>query len=166
VRRRRTTRCSRRSWGKPWSFAADLGVLRTIRRSALTSRVLASLIGIVLACLSGYVIARTPLRAHWQSLASIVCGWVLASISLGAAWVFWPPAEIEIRAVSVGLAEAGVGLLLIVAVGLLVHVALSWAARALHPGFTAYRSSLMGFLGALIAILAFDGGFGGVHPAR
>jgi hypothetical protein len=24
-----TTRCSRRSWGKPWSFAADLGVIRT-----------------------------------------------------------------------------------------------------------------------------------------
>jgi hypothetical protein len=30
---RRTTRCSRRSWGKPWSFAADLGVLRTQTRS-------------------------------------------------------------------------------------------------------------------------------------
>src|SRR5260221_5347248 len=49
---RRTTRCSSRSWGKPWSFAADLGVGRLLEMmtSARLLSVFVLMVSAVAAC--------------------------------------------------------------------------------------------------------------------
>lgn len=131
----------------------------------MTSTHIAGLLAVVIASLVGFALTHAPLRPYWQSVTGMIGGWLIGSLALAAAWVVWPPPEVEIRAVSIGSTEAAASVLLVVTGGSLLHFVLSMAARAARPQLLRYRPVLMGLIGALIAIAAFEGGCGGIHPA-
>lgn len=127
-------------------------------------RIVAMIGGIGLGCLVGYMMRHVPLAPYWQSLGALMAGWVLASSTLALSWLLWPPADIEILAVSVGIHEAALAAVTMLAFGAVLHPLLTWSGAALHPNLLVYRTALMGFVGGVVGAASFSMGVGGMHP--
>jgi hypothetical protein len=117
-------------------------------------RLLPTLTALVLGCSGGYLVRRSPFSAYWQSIASLALGWAVALTTLIVWWLFWPPETIAIVAVGFGLAEAALGVALTIVIGSAVHFLLIRMA-AKYPAVGPCRTSLMGFVGAVIGALPF-----------
>jgi hypothetical protein len=113
--------------------------------------------------LAGYFMHRLPIARYWQSLGALMAGWVLASTVLAAVWLLSPPVGIDVLAVSIGLKEAALSFVVMIAIGSLLHWLLVGPGAAFLPAMEVYRTPVMGFAGALVGLVSFSGA-GGVHP--
>jgi hypothetical protein len=127
-------------------------------------RILAAVAGIALAWLAGLVISRLPAKAIVQSLGALLLGWLLGSLTPAIAWLKWPPADVDVLAVSVGLYEAVITTMLLGILGAAFHYALAWAGTTVHPSLALYRTAIMGLAGGLAGAVTFAIGVGGIRP--
>jgi hypothetical protein len=123
------------------------------------------LASVALACLAGYGARYLPIKPYGQSLAALAAGWFLASVVLVLAWLRWPPSDIGVVAVAVGLREFSLTAIAVILGGVILHAGISYLERRL-PGLGRYRTMLMSTVGGLVAVFAFTVETGGVHPLR
>jgi hypothetical protein len=122
------------------------------------------LVGCGIGAVAGLAIERTPAKPLAQSFLATTAGWVLGSFTAAAMWLKWPPPGGDVLAVSVGVSEAAIALLIVLACGYGAHVGLGWAGSALHPGLAVHRALILAVLGAALGTVCFTLGIGAAKP--
>ena len=126
-------------------------------------RVIAVVGAVAIGCLAGFAMRHVAVAGYWQSVGALTLGWVVASTVLAASWLIAPPVDVDVLAVSIGLVEAALSLVVMIVVGSALHWWLTGPGAALLPALAAYRTLIMGFTGALAGALSFSLGVGGAR---
>jgi len=89
---------------------------------------------------------------HWlskrplaQSIMAVVSAWLLASIVSGVLWLFDPPADADILAVTFGVTEAALSTAVIVVAAAGLHAGSEWIGGP--PSILAWRPLILGAIG-------------------
>ena len=100
---------------------------------------------------------------HWNSLISTcvaaTVGWAVGSLIAAAGWLIYPPAGVDVVAVSIGLHEAVVSTGVTVVLALLVHFGVAALAGATSR-WLEFRAAIASALGAFAGLLGFAFGAG------
>jgi hypothetical protein len=116
------------------------------------------LASVAVAVVGGALLGASVHRLHWaalvETITAILSGWVLGSLVAAGAWLLWPPQNIDVLAVSVGLTQALVAATAIAALGVLVHFGFDALGR-LRPDILALRPAVPGTLGAIMGLVGF-----------
>jgi hypothetical protein len=109
---------------------------------------------------------RLPVPSVVQSIGAAVLGGVLASAACGIASILRPPPDASVMAISLGLFEFGVALLIVGALAAALHVALGWASSFDYTVVGTHRSVIIGVVGGICAALAFVGSLNPLQGVR
>ena len=92
-----------------------------------------------------------------QSLLAMPIAWLVASFAATAVWLTrTSPEAFDVRAVSGGVAEGALALLVTFGLSAAGHAALGWAGSAVHPAFSAHRPVVLGIFGAVCGAISFS----------
>jgi hypothetical protein len=126
-------------------------------------RVTSAFVGVAIGAGVGWVLQRLGGRLATSSVGAMLLGWLLGAITAAVLHLEFPPRQFDVLAVSFGLVEAVVGILLAVALALGVHTAMGWLA-SWAPTVALNRPLLLGGLGGLLGSLSFGSSWGITHP--
>jgi hypothetical protein len=104
-------------------------------------------------------LAKRPLL---QSITSVVSAWLLASIVSGVLWLFDPPADADILAVTFGITEAALSTAVIVVVAAGLHAGSKWIGGP--PPIVTWRPLILGAIGGVYGAATVAYELGLVRP--
>ena len=113
-------------------------------------------IGVILGGVLGFALEKLVARPIVQSMIAMPVGWALGSFAAAVVWLTRPsPGGSDVRAISGGLAEVALSLLIILGLSATIHAALGWAGTSLHPALSTHRAMVLGILGAVCGTISF-----------
>lgn len=121
------------------------------------------IVAIAIGCLAGSAMRYVPMPAFWQTQAALAVGWLVASIAMAISWLVSPPAGVDVLAISFGLSEAALTVVVIAVLGALAHWLLTGPGAVVAPTLTAYRTLVVSLVGAALGAIGFAKGIGAVH---
>jgi hypothetical protein len=102
----------------------------------------------------GALVHRLRWNALVESITASLSGWMLGSFASAGAWLIWPPQNIAVLAVSVGLVEALAAAAVVGVLGALLHFGFNAMGR-LRPDILNLRPATLGIVGSLVGLLGF-----------
>jgi hypothetical protein len=126
-------------------------------------RLLSAIVGTGIGVAVAWGVQRLISRPVTQSIVALLVAWILGSVAAAGLWLAFPPSNIDVLAVSIGISESGMGVIAAVVVALASHALLGWFANWL-PGLASNRTLVLGAIGGLWGAAAFASAWGLTRP--
>jgi hypothetical protein len=132
-------------------------------KNRVTMQLVSAILGAAVGAGVGLALQRLLGRPLAQSVLALLLGWILGSLIAAALWLALPPSGLDVLAVSMGLAESGLGVLLVVGIAAGSH-ALMGSLAHLIPGLALNRALVLGTVGGLWGAVTFGSAWGLTRP--